>query len=166
MQDVPHAEPLSQPSARFLGVLQDLAQRVHADLQLLVEGQPVQYEGFTFRLTHEGSQDPAGMTVMIEMGLVGEGSDGAAIYKRLLEQNALMQAALSGYFCVLPGTDVVAYGFRVDLERVPNAADAILASIGLLGDDMQRLVRIIETEADPVMRQAPAHFDSAAPLRN
>ena len=157
--DFPNANRASNPPERYLETLQEISQKIGVDTEKLVQGQPLEYKGFTCWLHHHGHLDPVGMTLKIGVGVVPP-VEGELACKRLLEHNALTPAAVNGYYAMLPGSEIIVYCVRIDLERIPNAADAVLSFIGLLGRDMEALTKAMEEAVDTAMRQVEAGASS------
>jgi hypothetical protein len=126
------------PSAKFLDTAQQLAQMTLLDTDMIVNGHPIHFKGINFWLQHYGAADPGGMVVMIEIGALTSQNEGP-ICKELLEQQFIHPVGVNGYYCLLPGTGVVAYGLRIDFEGTFDPADAIVDFVEMMAAQREAL---------------------------
>ena len=133
-----------KPSPRFLEVAGEIARAMGLDEQMLAAGRPMEAHGVRFGFVHFGQQDPDGMTLFAQVGIVPEEEE-AAVLRRLLQANAATPAGLSGYYAVVPGSDDIVCCWRFDISDVPDAAQQIVALVS----QMCRSVADIRANQDP-----------------
>lgn len=141
-----HEHNISAPMPQAcLATIETLAAAIGLDAAQLAQGRPVHYKGVDFYLGHHGEADPCGLMLMINIGTLPEEAQALAC-RRLLEHNTLTPAALRGYFSLMPGTDIVLSCIRFDLERTPDASDAILALIATIASELDAMTQSFRAE--------------------
>lgn len=144
-----------RPSEQYLRAVQDIAKAIGLDTEKIAAGAALQCNGITFWIGHHGQLDPEGMVLRIHMGAVPTGLE-SVVLRQLLEHNAVTPAAVSGYYSLLPGTDIIALCVRLNLAKVPRPRDAILAYIGLFAKQVAEFEQMVRAGVDQVSQQMPA----------
>ncbi len=119
------------PSEQFLETAQQVAQSFRLDTEMVVNGHPVKYGDLVFWLQHYGHADARAMAVMIEIGeMTPEHKEQLCV--DMLQEQFLRPVGVNGYYCLLPGTEIIAYALRIDLERTADATAAVLEFVELM----------------------------------
>lgn len=112
---------IREPSSLYLSAAQEIAFRLGLDIGMVANGHPIDYGGLLFWLRPDDT-DPGVMAAMVEIGDLPV-QDEARICRQLLQQHYIGVPAMHGSYCLLPGTDVIAYCVRFEIET-PDAASA------------------------------------------
>lgn len=140
------------PSPLFLEVIQNVGARIGLDPQQIAGGAPIEFKGVTFWLAHHGAMDPEGLVLSINMGEITAEFE-AAMFRQMLEHNAMTPAAVGGYYSLLPGTGTAMFCVRMNLARASNAADAVLAYVGLFAHQVDEFTGLMERGLEQARRQ-------------
>lgn len=140
------------PSPLFLQVIQDIGTRIGLDAQQIAGGAPIEFKGVTFWITHHGALDPEGLVLSINMGTITAEFE-AAMFRQMLEHNAMTPAAVGGYYSLLPGTGTAMFCVRMNMARASNAADAVLAYVGLFAHQVGEFTGLMEQGFQLALRQ-------------
>ena len=119
------AERLSPPSEAVAAAITGFARNLSLDEDRVLCGAPLQVQGLTFRVVHSGEMDPKGITVMLEIGDVGDQPLNADLLAHLLMQNFSRPSALAGYFAMAPEINAIVFCVRIDLDKFDDGAVAI-----------------------------------------
>ncbi len=135
----------SLPPAAFLDTAQRIAQITALDVLKVIEGYPLTFRGVTFWLQHYGQLDANGMAVMVEIGTLTPETE-LLVCKQLLGYNYVTPAGINGYYAVMPGSNLIAYGIRVDFDKTPNPAEFIFSMIRTVVEKKAQLTAVLEAE--------------------
>jgi|JI8StandDraft_1071087.scaffolds.fasta_scaffold251857_2 hypothetical protein len=136
----------SNSSLKFGQAMRQVADWLNLGTDAVVEGQPIELAGVTFRLEHHGLKDPGGATLLVDYGEVAPGQE-ELVLRQLLEFNISSPAGLQGYFGLSRSGDRVLYCLRIDLDSTPDAAEAI-------GNALANTVETMHDFAQAMVRQA------------
>jgi hypothetical protein len=145
-------QSISQPSPRFLEVAQDLAGKVGMSAEQVIEGRPLVYKALSFNLQHHGQLDPSGALILLHLAPLPE-REGEFTCRQLLEFNAMMPAGGNAFYGVFPATNTIVYVVRVDLDRNPDAADVILAFVGVMADQIEQAAKVLRGDLEKMIRE-------------
>ncbi len=136
------ADPAQGNSPLFLQTIQDISQRVGLDAQKIAAGEAIEFKGVVFWLGHHGATDPDGLVVYIHMGEIAAGFE-PMIFRRMLERNAVVSGAVSGYYALFPGSNTAAFCVRLNMAKAASPADAVLAYVGLFAAQVEELDKLV-----------------------
>lgn len=130
---------LERPSDSFLKTMDEVAHRLGVAAGPLQGGHGVLVNGTVFHATHYGAADRDGVTLLMEIGAI-PADNTAACLTQLLEYNLSPQAALSGFYGVVPDTGVIVMRARIDLAKAgEDPAGAVLHYMKTYATQMQNV---------------------------
>ena len=130
---------LDRPSDLYLETMHEVAHRLGVAAEPLLGGHGVLVNGTVFHATHYGAADRDGVTLVMEIGAI-PADNTAACLTQLLEYNLSPQAALSGFYGVVPDTGVIVMRARIDLTKAGEGpAGAVLHYMKTYATQMQNV---------------------------
>lgn len=124
------------------------------DAKHLLACAPFQCNGEVFRLQHDPRLDLHGLVLLFELGEI-PGATAHEVHLRMLGHCASTAAVLTGFYAVLPGTNMGAYCMRLD-ARTPGDLVALIANVA------ESLANNVQQLRDGLMRMAGTLMSGAA----
>lgn len=119
------------------------------DVQHVIQGGLLHYKDLTFHIQHHGLLDPGVLMVLLHIGPLPQGeteAEAGLMCRRVLELNAMLPPGANAFYALIPATDTLVYRMQFDIDRHPDAANIILACIGLMGEELANAAANMEAE--------------------
>jgi len=139
----------------FRTAVTQFAQAMGLDAAALLDGHRFDYKGIGFRLETYGGLDPDGLYLLAEVGQFTD-DNSRGICRRLLELNGLVPAARLGYYMLMPGTNIVLFCMRIDLDQADSAHDLVAAALQVLTGELERTLAELTQAAEKAAGQMAA----------
>ncbi len=132
-----------QASPQFLEAAQHVAHAVGLDVDRVVRGNVIEYEGMAFWLHHHGTLDSTGIILVVEMGRLAPGEDQAL--RSALQYNFAMPGN-AGHYAMLADGETLVYCLRIDSEQDSNPAQKILSFITIMAAQKDGIAAALDEE--------------------